>query len=128
MSFIFVSVHFGVGKHSAFVSLPDQLEGLKYSHALQPPWVFSLLFTRVSVCLFLLRLFSTNRKRQYALYAFIGFMTVISISIVLTPTLGYCRPRMKYWYPLRPGKCVTAKVRDGINYYTTGKLLYLFGP
>ena len=28
---------------------------------------------------------------------------------------------MKYWYPTRPGKCVGAKVRDGINYYTTGK-------
>ena len=121
LAFDIVSVHFGQGTHSYYLSTTQQYEALKWAHAMQGPWIFSMLLARLSISCFLIRLFVTNNKRRWTFYAFNGFMVVTALSIFLIPNLAYCNPKLKYWEPSIPGKCVGSNFRDGINYYTSGK-------
>lgn len=87
-----------------------------------PIGIFSGLFTRLSVCLFLLRIFRSVRGWRLGLYAIMAFTAAAIIpSTVLF--LAQCQPIQKQWNPLLPGKCWSSLVVIRMNYFGGGESL-----
>ncbi|KAF6224620.1 hypothetical protein HO173_012963 [Letharia columbiana] len=80
-----------------------------------PVGIFSGLCTRLSVCLFLLRIFRSIRAWRWGLYAVMAFATavVIPTHIIL---LAHCQPIRKQWDPLSPGTCWSPLILSRTSY------------
>ncbi|KAL6716583.1 hypothetical protein ACLMJK_006150 [Lecanora helva] len=109
-------VQYGLGKHIGCV-LPTHLFQLsKLLIVGEVLLVFSTLFSRVSICLFLLRLFTVNRSWRWVLYTIIGLTTAVNVVLAAT-NVSQCKPRAKLWNPTLPGKCWDDEVILGIAYF-----------
>ena len=114
----------GLGRHEYYLSLtPELLLQLvklsKWQFLSEILTAFSLLITRLSVCLFLLRIFGTIRQWKWSLYIATGFIIITNLSS-LSIILAECRPVSKNWNPLIPGKCVSPAVVNFEAYYNGG--------
>ena len=85
-----------------------------------PISIFSGLFTKLSICLFLLRIFQTVRKWKLGLYAIMAF-TAASILPSIVLFVAQCQPIQKQWDPLLPGKCWSPDVVIRMSYFAGGK-------
>ena len=86
---------------------------------------FSLFFTRISICLFLLRIFGALphwRRILYYVIAFITLTNILSMIVVITQ----CRPLRKNWDPLVHGKCVSPAVVTFAAYFYGGELSHRY--
>lgn len=102
-----VMVHYGVGHHQLYFELsPQRLlqlsQALKWQYICQILFIISTMFTRVSVCFFLLRIFGTKRKWKNTLYGIMAFSVATNISSA-SLVLAQCSPVQKLWDPLIPG-------------------------
>ena len=126
--FAIFAIHHGLGRHMYYLSLtPDYLidfaQIIKWQFLAEISTAFSLFFTRVSICLFLLRIFGAIRYWRLILYyamAFIALMNISSITVIILQ----CRPLRKNWDPLLQGKCVSPAVVTFATYYNGGELFY----
>ena len=114
----------GLGRHEYYLSLtPELLLQLvklsKWQFLSEILTAFSLLITRLSVCLFLLRIFGTIRQWKWSLYIATGFIIITNLSS-LSIILAECRPVSKNWNSLIPGKCVSPAVVNFEAYYNGG--------
>ena len=85
------------------------LPGLKYQQLSPFLTIFSVTFTRVSVCFFLLRIVAVGQKWKAwvwktILYSIMAFALVTGIPTGLI-TIFPCRPVAKLWNPMMPGSC-----------------------
>lgn len=64
----------------------------------------SLMFSRISICLLLLRLFSVNRGYKIFIWCFIVIIVTTNIATAAI-VLPECTPLAKLWDPLLPGTC-----------------------
>ena len=83
----------------------------------------SLFFARISICLFLLRIFGPARYWRRILYCAMAFITLINVSSIMM-VITQCRPLRKNWDPLGDGKCVSSTVLIFIGYYNGGKVFH----
>ena len=67
---------------------------------------FAFLFTRISICLFLLRVFGVVPNWKRILYCVIAFMTITNLPFAII-VITQCKPISKTWDPLVHGKCVS---------------------
>ena len=127
--FAVFAIHHGLGRHMYYLSLtPEYLIDLaqitKWQFLSEICTAISLFFTRISICLFLLRIFGPIRYWRQILYftmAFIALMNISSITVIMIQ----CRPLRKNWDPLVQGKCVRPGVVTFATYYNGGKLSYM---
>ena len=78
--------------------------------------VTSLMFIRLSICLFFLPIFGTPRAWRWTLYTVMAFITAANLSSAVT-ILAQCRPLRKVWNPLVPGTCFTVDTTVAVVYY-----------
>lgn len=83
------------------------------------PLVLSTLFSRVSICLFLLRLFAINISWRWTLYVIIGLTTAANIASA-TITLIQREPTAQLWNPMLPGTCWKPGVQVAIGQFQGG--------
>ena len=83
--------------------------------------ICSLIFTKTSICLFLLRIFGKNNKIwRLGLYSIMAFSIATNLGsiAVIYPS---CRPVQKLWNPLLPGKCWRSSAYIAIAEYNGGE-------
>lgn len=85
-------------------AIHDAILALKWSSIAAPIGIFSGLCTRLSICLFLLRIFRTKREWRWGLYAVMIFATAVIVPTIVS-LLAQCSPVQKLWDPLLPGSC-----------------------
>ena len=124
------AIRAGLGRHEYYLSLTPELllqlvQVSKWQFLSEILTSFTLLFTRISVCLFLLRIFGTITHWKWILYIVTGFIAITNLSSV-SIILAECRPLSKNWDPLIPGKCVSPAVINFEAYYNGGKLFSVF--
>ena len=115
-------------QYSSQLSKDDQsiaalAKTLKYCTIATSLGFFSALFTRLSICLSLLRVFQSVRKWKLGLYA---IMVFISISVI-PPFISFvaqCQPVQALWDPLVPGKCWSQDLVLRFNYFGGGQSSY----
>lgn len=101
-------------------ALHDAILALKWSSIAAPIGITSGLFTRLSICLFLLRIFRTKRAWRWGLYAMMVFTTAVIVPTIVS-LLAQCSPVQKLWDPLLPGSCWSPKTVIDIGYFNGGK-------
>lgn len=100
-------------------ALRDVTTALKWSSIAAPIGIFSGLCTRLSICLFLLRIFRTKREWRWGLYAVMVFATAVIIPTIVS-LLAQCSPVQKLWDPLLPGSCWSPRTVIDIGYFNGG--------
>ena len=128
-AFVYYGIHYGLGRHIYYLSLTpedllDLIQVVKWQFLCELVGAWALLFIRLSICLFLLRVFGAIKMWRRVLYAAIAFITITNLS-TLSIIMAECRPVSKSWDPLIPGKCVSDAVITFQAYYNGGEFLAL---
>ena len=98
----------------------DVATALKWSSIAAPIGIVAGLCTRLSICLFLLRIFRAKRQWRRGLYAVMVFAIAIIVPTIVS-LLAQCSPVQKLWDPLLPGSCWSAQTVIDIGYFNGGK-------
>lgn len=117
MGFVWLEVLYGLGRHTHYLPT-DHFEGfLKYNYL---DWIqvfITLALSKISICLFLLRISKFERYR-YFLFSLIAFLILTHVPITLLFMLQ-CIPLEKNWAPVGgradvAGHCFSKKVVENI--------------
>ena len=103
--------------------LADLGQVLKWQALAELPIAFSLFLSRISICLFLLRIFGAIHYWRRILYCAIAFMTLTNIPLIIL-IITQCTPMRKAWNPSVHGKCLSSGVTIFAGYYSGGELFY----
>lgn len=111
----------GYGQHLGHLSDRQVVEVLKWNYLATPLLVFSLATSKISICLFLLRVLDQVRlkfKRPF-LYTIILLLTLNAV-----PSAGYalgqCQPVRKLWDTATPGRCQDPRIFLYVGYANGG--------
>ncbi|KAL8713875.1 MAG: hypothetical protein Q9220_002021 [cf. Caloplaca sp. 1 TL-2023] len=107
MGFVGAEVSNGLGRHKFYLPAGGYKKFLKYDYLDWAQVFATLALSKISICLFLLRL-SSFRRVRLGLYALIIFMVTSHVPLFFL-VLFQCSPVSKYWTnPLDgPGVCFT---------------------
>ena len=118
-------VYYGVGRHQFYLSLSPKLlqqlsKAIMWQYVSQPILILSTMFTKISICLFLLRIFGTRKVWKAGLYFIMAFATVTNLSSAAI-VLAQCQPVQKIWNPLLSGNCWGPDTQIAIGDYNGGQ-------
>ena len=123
MGFVMLEVDYGLGRHVQYLPL-DHYEGfLKYNFL---DWIqvfVTLALSKISICLFLLRISKFERWRWF-LFGLIAFLVVTHVPLTLL-YLFQCIPLQKNWQQVMgpvPGHCMSKKSVEKIIIVQGGQL------
>ena len=119
-SFVTAEVFNGLGRHEHYLK-PSQLRN--YQALAWADWVqvfITLLLTKISICLFLLRIVNSTKVTRL-MYGLIGFM-VLFTAVCLFLFLGICRPLKAYWDVGVQGTCLSDRQVESIVIAQGGRL------
>ena len=102
---VLVEVHYGFGRHKADLTKWQYIEFMKYSYGEWIQTFQTLMFTKISICFFLLRI----PVERYLLRPIQGaIIALIASNIVLTLLwIFQCNPIASAWNKDTPGHCFT---------------------
>ena len=104
-SLVTAEVFNGLGRHEYYLESSQRRDYQALSWA---DWVqvfITLLLTKISICLFLLRIVN-SRKVARLIHGLIGFM-VLFTAVCVFLFLGICRPLKAYWDLGVQGTCLS---------------------
>ena len=115
-------VRYGIGRHQYYVLLTPGLlpEISKLTYVAEVLIIFSVMFVRSSVAMFLFRIFGHRKGWKLILYS-VMFWILLSWVTALIFVLATCNPIKKVWEPLSPGVCWDAKTQLITCAYIGGK-------
>ena len=69
-AFNIVEVKAGIGRHVEFLAPSQVMRSLEYASLSETMFILSLMFSKISICVFLLRLLADSlaKKKRYFLY------------------------------------------------------------
>ena len=112
-----ISVYdYGVGDHVVYLPPAQEIQINKWSLISEVLVVLSNMFVKLSISLSLLRIFTTKKRRIWAIYAIIIFITLTSVSVAIA-LLCQFRPIRKIFNPTIPGTCYAPQVILDMAYY-----------
>ncbi|KAI4119256.1 MAG: hypothetical protein LQ345_000805 [Seirophora villosa] len=102
----------GLGRHSYYLQRSQRrlFAALGWSDWIQT--YITLMFTKISICLFLLRI-EDGRKMRIAMYTLIGCL-VLFTTVFVCLFLGVCRPLKAYWNTGMEAVCLSDQVFENI--------------
>ena len=120
------AIRHGLGRHAYYLSFTPELladfnQAWKWHLLAAWEGAFAFIFVRISICLFLLRIFGPVRQWRRFLYCALAFITVTNIPFAII-VITDCRPVRSSWDPSIPGKCVSREVVEFAAYGSGGKL------
>jgi len=102
-----------------YLTLPQIIEAAKYLQLAEILAIFASGLTKISICLFVIRI--PNSKRLVSsLYALIGALVVVNLAYAMILCLQ-CRPIERLWNPFVPGSCWDKNVYLISGYLQGGK-------
>lgn len=107
MGFVMVEVSYGLGRHLQYLPMHHHIVFLKYNYL---DWIqvfITLAVSKISICLFLLRISKFERWR-YFLFGLIAFLIISHTPLTLLVLLQ-CIPLNKTWDTQGPGHCFSKK-------------------
>ena len=94
----------GLGRHLIYLNALRIIEALKLDYIGQVIIISSSLFTKLSICLSLSRLFATSSPWRWFFYSLIAFI-VITYVLAASLILPQCKPVAKVCNPFLQGTC-----------------------
>ncbi|KAL2048398.1 hypothetical protein N7G274_000309 [Stereocaulon virgatum] len=95
----------GLGRHEYYLTASQRQNFQVLGWADWMQTFITLMFTKISICLFLLRIVDT-RNIKFAMYSLIGCL-IIFTSVSVSLFLGVCRPLKAYWDVGVDGVCLS---------------------
>ena len=111
-SIVTAEVFNGLGRHEYYLE-PSQRRN--YQALAWADWVqvfITLLLTKISICLFLLRIVNSSKVTRL-MYGLIGFM-VLFTAVCVFLFLGICRPLKAHWDVGIQGTCLSDRQVESI--------------
>lgn len=116
----------GYGQHLYYLSEEAIIQSLKWNYLATPLLVFSLSFSKISICLFLVRLLDrTNIRFRISFPYFLIALSLANAILSAGYALGQCQPVRKLWNHAIPGHCQDPKIYVNIGY--TNGAINVFG-
>lgn len=115
MGFVMLEVNYGLGRHVQYLPQGHYEGFLKYNFL---DWIqvfITLALSKISICLFLLRISKFERWRWF-LFGLIGFLVVTHVPLTLL-FIFQCIPLQKNWETVEeavPGHCMSKKAVETI--------------
>ncbi|KAL2040131.1 hypothetical protein N7G274_007034 [Stereocaulon virgatum] len=112
-------VKYGLGRHQYYLNLsPNLLEqepkSVEWLYIGEAVFLASVMFTRISICLFLLHIFGTKKMWRWGLHSVIVCVIIIGLSTLIM-VFFECHPVRKIWQPSHPGTCWRSEVALGVG-------------
>lgn len=118
------AVHYGLGRHMDSLS-PEQItQAIKWDYIQSLPFGLAAMFTKISIFIFLRRLFVTTQTKwpwNYTLH-FINGVNIVANLASATTVLPQCTPVEKLWDPTLPGSCWVPSTQAAIGIFQGGDL------
>ena len=111
----------GLGRHADRLADKEYIFNSRTLYVEEILLILSTLFSRVSVCLFLLRIFTVNVTWRWTLFAIIALTTVTNGASAIILFLQ-CSPHQKLWNPSIPGTCWEPGVQVAIGQWQGGQI------
>ena len=100
-----VAVHYGLGRHKTDLTQWQYIEFMKYGYGQWIQTFQTLMFTKISICLFLLRI---PVEKHLIRPIQVAIMVLIVSNLVLTLLwILQCTPVSRAWNKQTPGRCFT---------------------
>ena len=119
----------GLGRHIFYLSqsqhtLEQLSEGTKLQYMNQIIIIVGVMFIKVSIALFLLRIFGLGQKMwwRWSLYLVMWITVLTSLSSAII-VLTQCRPLRKLWNPVVHGSCWNPETVVAVGEYNGGEPL-----
>lgn len=122
MALVIVEIRYGFGRHKSYLSQHQLQEFQKYSYGEWMQTFATLMFTKVSVCLLILRI-TISEAFIRPLQALIAFL-VLSNVILTVLWIVQCIPLARAWDTTIQGTCLTNGQLDQIILAQASKLLH----
>ncbi|KAK1772334.1 hypothetical protein QBC33DRAFT_5718 [Phialemonium atrogriseum] len=97
-------------------SMPDSARALEFDVLGQPLFMMGSTLSKISICLFFIRLLGSARHWRIFLGVMIFLMAVVNLAFSLTTNLQ-CRPLEKLWNPATTGVCWDPSVQLNFGYF-----------
>ena len=119
-----VAVDAGLGRHLADLGEAQVSRILEFQTLAQFAYGLSIMCTRISICLLLLRI-SLGAEQKWFPTTIYCIMAVIAITNISSEifALTLCRPIQKIWTPNMPGTCWSQKAHYSIGLYNGSEYL-----
>ena len=120
-AFMLVSVRYGVGRHNYYLPADEEMLAEKWLFLSQPPFPWSLAFSKVSIAWMLLRIQREKRWWCWTMY----FLMFVSVGVAITSNifqLTICKPLEAVWdHTITTAVCSNPKTSQ-ISIYVTSSL------
>ncbi|KAG8529629.1 uncharacterized protein KY384_005109 [Bacidia gigantensis] len=101
----FVEIHYGFGRPQYYLTEWQLIEFKKYTYGEWIQTFFTLMWTKVSICLFLLRIPVTKRLIR-PLQASVVFLLVSNVVLTII-WIAQCKPVDRAWNEHKKGSCLS---------------------
>ena len=112
MGFYVTMISYGLGRHKYYLSNYDYKEFLKYDYLMWMQTVITLAISKISICLFLLRLSKFN-KLKTVLWGLFGLLVITHLPLTIL-LLAQCDPISREWDMSFSGRCFSKHMVENI--------------
>lgn len=118
------AVYYGLGRHIYTLSPEHATSALKWNYVQSIPLGLAAMFTKISIFIFLRRLFLTTQTKLTWILSlhFINGVNIAANLASATTVLPQCTPIRKLWDPTVPGSCWSPKTQGAIGVFQGGNL------
>ena len=121
-AFVSVEVHYGYGTHQSCLTAHQLLEFQKYIFGEWIQTFASLMWTKVSICLFLLRIPISKRLIQPLQWTVV--VLIVSNVVLTLCWILQCRPVRGAWDPTPNGQCFSRGQKQRIILAQAGRIFF----
>ena len=115
-------MHYGLGKH-IYTLPPEHIrQAVKWSFIQSLPLGLAAMFTKISIFIFLRRIFLTTQTKwtwTWSLH-FINGVNIAANMASATTELAQCTPAAKLWDPTVPGSCWPRRTQAAVGIFQGG--------
>lgn len=118
------AVYNGLGRHISTLTPEHTTQAIKWDFVQSLPLGLAAMFTKISIFIFLRRLFVTMHTRWTWSWT-LHFVNAVNIAANLasaTTVLTQCTPARKLWDPTVPGTCWLQKTQAAVGIFQGGNL------
>ncbi|KAF8854037.1 hypothetical protein BDZ45DRAFT_628217 [Acephala macrosclerotiorum] len=116
-SFLTASVHWGLGRHTSFLSDDELLNSMKFVILCQGWGIASVSFGRISFCLYLLQFIGSSRTRKWLLYFFVGTQVLFNALTIILLYAQCGNHAEALWNPNLGVKCWSPLVQRDFGFF-----------
>ncbi len=120
MSIVSWAVHSGFGRRMISLAPEQIVNAVKWSLVSQVPTVLALQIARISIAIFLLRIFSKRVWLRRFLYIMTAINTLAAV-VALIVQFAQCRPTSRVWDRNVAGECLSPAVSRDLEVLSCGK-------